>query len=103
MCDTKSCSDIWKKICADFQNASGHVIMLTHHTVQYLDFLFHVDLQLCSETHSSTSLCKRSEADAYDSEDSHGSELFQETTAASRRFYLEKSQKQQWLTTVIDI
>lgn len=65
MCDTKSCSDIWKNISVDFQNASGYVIIyiLTHHTVQYLDFLFHVELQLCSETHCSTSLCKRSKAD----------------------------------------
>lgn len=56
------CSDICKKISVDFQNKSDHFItyMLTHHTVQDLDFLFHVDLQLCSETHSSTSLCKGS-------------------------------------------
>lgn len=95
MCDTKNCSDIWKKISVDFQNASGYVItyMLTHHTVQYLDFLFHVDLRLCSETHSSTSLCERSEADVYDSEDSQGSELFQEITVVSRKCYLEESQK----------
>lgn len=94
MCDTTGCSDICKKISVDFQNTSDHSITytLTHHTVQYLDLLLYVDLSLCSETHSSTSLCKGSEADACDSEDSQGSELFQETTVVST-CYLEESQK----------
>lgn len=95
MCDTRGCSDICKKIPADFQNTSDHFITytLTHTTVEDLDFLFHVDLQLSSETHSSTSLCKGSEADMCDSEDSQGSELIQETMVLSRRCYLEESQK----------
>lgn len=36
---------------------------LTHPTAQYLHFLFHVHLQLCSRTHPSTSLRQGSEAD----------------------------------------
>jgi len=47
-----------KKTSVDFQKTSDRFItyILTYQAVRYLDFLFHVDLKLCSETHPSAPL-----------------------------------------------